>query len=165
MKRKHFYSSIEKEKMKRVEWGEFISQCHRKLSRGKKIIQAFLSLCTWPGTIHYHTMTFKPLGWNGTMTIHIFYDRNSNCYFKCFILFSLTRTPNAIIFCFGDEKRNSKFSLDNKRTTKKRAGRIFGFVCRIICGKKRISRFFKATYLFCGFYVESFSFSRAIGSC
>lgn len=72
MKRKHFYSSIEGD-----EWrGRWENQLRPspKNKASREIIQAFLSLCTMPATIHYHTLTFKPLNRNGTMTIHIFYD-------------------------------------------------------------------------------------------
>lgn len=52
--------------------GEYEQKMKRRIGREEKpclgqkfgkIIQAFLSLATWPGTIHYHTMTFNH--WNG----------------------------------------------------------------------------------------------------
>lgn len=80
MKRKLFYSSIEEEDA-RGRAGMDRPLLRRKKAQRQKIIQAFLSLYTWPGTIHYHRTTFKPLSRNGTMTIHIFMIENFQLLF------------------------------------------------------------------------------------
>lgn len=81
----------------------FIKMFRKKGEKFRKIIQAFLSHSTWPGTIHYHTMTFKPLNRNETMTIRFLFMKTEK-----FSIVILDVHPS---FALQTEQKKSKKKL------------------------------------------------------
>lgn len=137
-------------------------------------------------TIHYHTMAFKPLNWNGTMTKHFFMMGRKifDCYFKCSSStfappLSLPFDAEAAPAAAGKRRRRRetrpsgilKCSLDNKAQSAQKPRKERNFspsFAEIICdGKKAANLLFICDIFILWILCRKLLIQRspAIGSC